>query len=199
MAAVIVQFEGFATVVSNRAFVTAWDSHARRRIPTQVATAQLYGESGQGAPYRYISRSTWQAGAFEDAHPDGAMPADRTTGDIRATRIGGYRLGDDGALLDVGRDEAIVLAFLADASAIDALQRVATPIRHRQWMTAYRSDQQVATIVEWFVAQDHAHRLRRELLQIVPTAAIGVYQREMLLDTVGVQRDVMTRDRAGIA
>ncbi|MCU0648074.1 MAG: hypothetical protein MUF00_08770 [Gemmatimonadaceae bacterium] len=195
----IVQFECFTTLVAHNAFLAAWDGHTRRRIPAQVATAHLYSASGQGAPYRYISRCVWQPGEFDRAHPDGRMQADRTTGDIHATRIGGYRTKDGSDVLDVGRDESILVALVPAGMSTDAVRAITTPVRHWQSLDACHGDQKVGAIIEWFVAQDQAHRLRRELQQYYPASALGVYQQALKLDVPGVRRDTMTQQRAAMA
>jgi hypothetical protein len=194
--AAVHQFDLFATLVAHRVFVSAWDAHARRRLPSGLTEIVLNTSSGQGAPYRYIARSSWEPGRFEQAHPNGRMPEDRTRGDIRTTRAGGYRAQADVAVVDAGRDEATIFLLLAAGADLSALDRVTMPIRHRQIFSAVTPDQGVATIVECFVAQTHAHRLRREFLANYPDAGVGVYQQDMVLGMADVRRSEAQASKA---
>jgi hypothetical protein len=190
------QFDFFATLVAHRVFVSAWDAHARRRLPGGLSTVALHTASGQGAPFRYISRSSWEPGRFEAAHPDGRMAEDRTRGDIRTTRAGGYRAAPQSTVTEAGRDEATVFVLLAGGADLSLLDKVTLTIRHRQLFTALSPDQHVATIVECFVANSHAHRLRREFLAQYPDAQVGVYQQDMVLGMADVRRSEAQASKA---
>lgn len=194
--AAVYQFDFFATLVAHRVFVSAWDAHARRRLPGGLSNVALHTASGQGAPYRYIVRSSWQPGRFEAAHPDGRMAEDRTRGDIRATRAGGYRATEQTTVLAAERDEATVFVLLDGKADLSLLDRVTLPIRHRQLFTAMSPDQTVVTIVECFVSHSHAHRVRRELLALYPDAPIGVYSQDMVLGMDDVRRSEAQASKA---
>jgi hypothetical protein len=170
------QFDCYATEVAHRVFVGAWDDHTRRDVDVLFDAAVLHGESGQGAPFRFIARSTWREGCFERAHPDGRMAAGRMRGAIRSTRAGGYRIVGDAAAREPGRDEAIVVALLPSGVDAAPLAQLRTTVRHAQAFDALDAGQAYQRIIEYFVGQGQAHPLRRELLALLPSAQVGVYQ-----------------------
>jgi hypothetical protein len=197
--AAVYQYDFFATLVAHQVFVSAWDAHARRRLPGGLSKVALHTASGQGAPYRYIARSSWEPGRFEAAHPDGRMAEDRTRGDIRTTRAGGYRASAGTTVLAAERDEATVFLLLPGTADLSLLDQVTLPVRHRQLFTAMSKDQSVANIIECFVAHSHAHRLRRELLALYPDAPIGVYSQDMVLGMSDVRRSEAQAGKAMFA